>query len=216
MLGSIRTPKQWETYMQHRARFSPDVLKIDAAAETYRICEAIKDQVQDQLRRRGVVLGLSGGIDSSVTAALCVRALGATRVFGVLMPERDSEPDSTRLGRVVAELLKVETILEDIAPILDAAGCYRRRDEFMRLAIPEYGGVQEQNCPAACGGRLPVQHLLAPRGGSQRGAEKREAVARGLLRHRRRDQHEAADAQADRVLPRRSVKLRGGRHAQPA
>src|SRR2546423_8897423 len=139
MLGSIRTPKQWETYMQHRARFSPDVLKIDAAAETYRICEAIKDQVQDQLRRRGVVLGLSGGIDSSVTAALCVRALGATRVFGVLMPERDSEPDSTRLGRVVAELLKVETILEDIAPILDAAGCYRRRDEFMRLAIPEYG-----------------------------------------------------------------------------
>jgi NAD+ synthase len=125
--------------MRHRARFSDDVLKIDAAAETHRIGEAVKDQVQNQLRRRGVVLGLSGGIDSSVTAALCVRALGAKSVFGVLMPERDSEADSTRLGRLVADQLGIETVLEDIAPILDAAGCYRRRDEFMRMAIPEYG-----------------------------------------------------------------------------
>ena len=61
--------------------FSRDVLRIDPQAEVQRIVDAIKDQVFRQLRRKGVVLGLSGGVDSSVAAALCVRALGPRRVF---------------------------------------------------------------------------------------------------------------------------------------
>jgi NAD+ synthase len=95
--------------------------------------------VLKQLRRRGVVLGLSGGVDSSVVAALCVRAFGASAVFGVLMPEQDSDPDSLRLGRTVASWLGVDLALEDITPMLVAAGCYRRRDDFIRRVFPEYG-----------------------------------------------------------------------------
>jgi len=119
--------------------FTLDGLEIDAAAVTEQIAGCIRDQVQKRLRRRGVVLGLSGGIDSSVVAALCVRALGPEHVFGLFTPEWDSDPDSLRLGRLVAEQLGMASALEDIGPILDAAGCYRRRDEFIRQVFPEYG-----------------------------------------------------------------------------
>ncbi len=116
-----------------------DVLKIEPGPVAEKIAAAIRDQVLRQLRRRGVVLGLSGGVDSSVVAALCTRALGADRVLGLLMPEKDSDRESLHLGRRVADGLGIESIVEDIGPILHAAGCYRRRDEFIRRLIPEYG-----------------------------------------------------------------------------
>ncbi len=118
---------------------NPDVLVIDAGAVSDQICGVLRDQVLRQLRRRGVVVGLSGGVDSSVAAALCVRALGPDRVLGLLMPEKDSDPESLRLGRLVADGLAIEAILEDIAPVLEAAGCYRRRDAFVRQVFPDYG-----------------------------------------------------------------------------
>jgi NAD+ synthase len=120
------------------AAFSADVLAIDAAAVTAQIAATVRDLVLRRLRRKGVVLGLSGGVDSSVAAALCVRALGPARVLGLLMPEADSSPDSTRLGRLMAQTLDIESVLEDIGPILAAAGCYRRRDEAIRSVVPEY------------------------------------------------------------------------------
>ena len=116
----------------------PAVLAIEAPAEVDRIAAAIATQVTRRLRRKGVVVGLSGGVDSSVVAALCVRALGPGRVLGLLMPEADSSPDSTRLGQLVAETLGVEWVLEDIGAILTAAGCYRRRDDAIREVVPEY------------------------------------------------------------------------------
>ncbi|MBN1443362.1 MAG: NAD(+) synthase [Planctomycetes bacterium] len=122
----------------HRV-FSRDVLRIDAAAEVERITAAIREQVTRTLRRRGAVLGLSGGVDSSVCAALCVRALGAERVFGLFLPERESSPEALDLGRLTAETLGIEAALEDIEPVLEAAGCYRRRDAAIRRVVPEYG-----------------------------------------------------------------------------
>ena len=116
-----------------------DLLKIDVAGETDRIVSAIREQVFKQLKRKGVVLGLSGGIDSSVVASLAVKALGNDRVLGLLMPEEESSAESLRLGRLIAEHLGVKTVLEDITPVLNAAGCYRRRDEAIRTVIPEYG-----------------------------------------------------------------------------
>jgi NAD+ synthase len=121
------------------ARFDPLSLNIDAAAEVERICTTLRSQVLKQLRRKGVVLGLSGGIDSTVVAALCVRAFGPASVLGIFMPEQDSDPESLRLGRQVADWLGIQTVLEDISPSLLGAGCYRRRDEFIRRVFPEYG-----------------------------------------------------------------------------
>lgn len=119
--------------------FSQDVLALDAQAEVDRIAASIRETVLKTLRRKGVVLGLSGGIDSSVSAALCVRALGPERVFGIMMPERDSESDSLALGQLLADDLEIDAIVEDVAPLLDGAGCYRRRDEAIRSVVPEYG-----------------------------------------------------------------------------
>ena len=121
------------------ARCEPLSLAIDAAAEVERIAGSLRAQVLKRLRRKGIVLGLSGGVDSSVVAALAVRAFGAANVLGVFMPEQDSDTDSLRLGREVASWLGIDTVLEDITPILVAAGCYRRRDEYIRRLFPQYG-----------------------------------------------------------------------------
>jgi NAD+ synthase len=125
--------------MSATSAFSAAVLKIDAVQTAEQIEHAIRDIVVGQLRRRGAVLGLSGGIDSSVTAALAVRALGRDRVIGLFMPEADSSPDSLELGRLMADSLGIRTFIEDITPILEGAGCYRRRDEAIRAVMPEYG-----------------------------------------------------------------------------
>jgi NAD+ synthase len=120
------------------AKFTADALAIDAASEAVRIEAAIREGVFRRLRRKGAVVALSGGVDSSVVATLCARALGRERVLGLFMPEADSSPDSIRLGRAIAEDLGIPTVLEDITPVLRAAGCYRRRDAAIQTVIPEY------------------------------------------------------------------------------
>jgi NAD+ synthase len=142
--------------------FSADVLAIDAAAVTEWITSAIREQVMGKLRRRGAVVGLSGGIDSSVVAALCVRALGKEKVLGLFMPEHDSSGDSLRLGRLQAEALGIATELEVISGALEGVGCYRRRDDAMRSVFPEYGEGYKSKItlpPALDGDRLNVMQL---------------------------------------------------------
>jgi NAD+ synthase len=116
-----------------------DLLKLDAEREAERICLRLREMLAGPLRRRGVVIGLSGGIDSTVSATLAVRALGAARVFGVLMPEHHSDDDTLRLSRGLAESLGIRWAHEDISGVLDAAGCYRRYDDAVRGVVPEYG-----------------------------------------------------------------------------
>jgi NAD+ synthase len=119
--------------------FSRDVLRIDAALSVRKIEDALRDQVFRQFKRKGAVVALSGGIDSSVTTALCARALGNDRVLALMLPEKESSDESLTLGRLLADHCQVQTTIEDIAPLLEAAGCYRRRDEAIRAQIPEYG-----------------------------------------------------------------------------
>jgi NAD+ synthase len=118
---------------------SADILQIDPARECERIEASIRDIVFSQLKRKGAIIGVSGGIDSSVVAFLCARALGKERIFLVFMPEADSSPDSLQLGRMVADSLDARSALEDISPILAGARCYERRDECIREVVPEYG-----------------------------------------------------------------------------
>ncbi len=117
---------------------STDILRIDAVVETERIVAGIRNIVFRQLKREGVVIGVSGGIDSSVVAFLCARALGKERVLAVFTPEAESSPDRLRLGRLVAAALGVRSAVEDITRILRATRCYERRDETVRRAVPEY------------------------------------------------------------------------------
>jgi NAD+ synthase len=120
------------------ASISASVLRLDAAAETARISRTLRESIVGTMRRRGAVIGLSGGIDSSVCAALCVRALGPERVLGLLMPEIDSSAETTELGQLLGRSLGIRTIVEDIAPILETAGCYTRRDRAIREVVPDY------------------------------------------------------------------------------
>lgn len=118
--------------------FSSASLAIDPEKTARTIEDAIRRQVTD-LRRRGIVVGLSGGIDSSVVTCLCARALGAERVQVLLMPERASSPESLTLGRLLTDKLGTPMVVEDIAPTLEAAGCYARQTEAIRSMFPEYG-----------------------------------------------------------------------------
>lgn len=117
---------------------SPELLRLEPEQAVKTITDGLRRLVP-QLRRKGAVLGLSGGIDSSVTAALCARALGPERVLGLMMPETDSAEETLILSRLIAEHLGIATVLEEITPLLEASGCYARRDSAIKTVIPDYG-----------------------------------------------------------------------------
>lgn len=120
------------------ASFGPEALELDLPAEANRIAEQIRDYIM-RTRRKGLVVALSGGIDSSVVAALAVHALGAGRVFGLHMPERESSPETRRISSSVSDTFGFDSAVEDITPILESAGAYSRRDDAIRLVCPAYG-----------------------------------------------------------------------------
>jgi len=118
--------------------FHKDILKIDCASQADRICEFIRQQTMS-LHRDGAVIGLSGGIDSAVSAALCVKALGKDKVFGLMLPDKESSPKSEEFASKYARELgiKVETV--SITPMLEAFGTYDKRDAIARQIFPEFG-----------------------------------------------------------------------------
>lgn len=114
----------------------PDLdLDLDATAD--RLASGITRALRD-LGRRGAVVAVSGGIDSAVVAGLCVRALGPQRVLCLRLPERDIGQGASDLGLELAEALGAPTAEESITAALDAAGCYRRRDDAIRSVFPDY------------------------------------------------------------------------------
>ena len=173
---------------------APLSLFIDPAATTDAIAHAIRDQVAATLRRRGAVVALSGGVDSSVCAGLAVRALGAERVLGLAMPERESDPRSLELAREWAQKLGIELVVEDVTAILEACGCYRRRDDAVRRVVPEFGpgwGMKVA-IPGLDGGRLNVTRLVVRSPDGEQRTERlpadvyREIVAASSFKQRAR------------------------------
>ncbi len=118
--------------------FSRNDLKIDPVQETDRIVSFMRQTVGRKLRKRGAVVGISGGIDSSVCLALSVQAFGADRVVGIAMPEADSNPESAVLARRLARQFGVRFIVEDMTAAQVGFGTYRRRDEAIRRVFPEF------------------------------------------------------------------------------
>jgi NAD+ synthase len=138
------------------------VLNIDCAAEVERITTRMVDLVAREQRRRGVIIALSGGVDSSVCGALAVRAFGPAKVFGLMLPERDSKSSSKDLGQRVAEQWGIRFAVENIGPTLEAIGCYRWRDEAMRRVFPGYGDDWKSKIAIAGGneGRINFFKLI--------------------------------------------------------
>jgi NAD+ synthase len=140
-----------------------EALRLDAEHAVEEISARLPELVYRRLRKRGAVVAVSGGIDSSVAAALCVRALGVERVIALLMPEGESSDDTLALSELLVSHLGVDSYVEDITPILEAAGCYRRRDDAIRTLVPEYGDGWRSKLvlPSILGrDRLPVFSIV--------------------------------------------------------
>jgi NAD+ synthase len=129
--------------MSHQAtenlfRFDRHSLNLDVAKETERIVEKLRQSVHQILRRQGVVLGISGGIDSSVVLALCTKAFGAERIVPLLLPEGESSPESSTLAQLLADHYGVQTLTEEISGALEGFGCYHRRNEAIQRLFPDF------------------------------------------------------------------------------
>jgi NAD+ synthase len=144
-------------------KLDASVLRIDPAAEAERICVGLREVLTARLRRRGAVVAISGGVDSAVCAALAVRAFGPQRVLTLILPERDSASDSSVRAHALAAHLGVEPIEQDIAPSLEALGCYRWRDEAVRRVLPAYGDGWRMKLVLAGGidGRINYFRIVA-------------------------------------------------------
>jgi len=126
--------------------FSKDILKIrDIESLVNHLSELLIEEIFRKYKRRGAVIGISGGIDSSVTMALAVKAIGAEKVFGVMMPEKDSSPDSENMADKLAKKFGVEAVVENIRPALEGFKCYERRDEAIKRVFPEFNPVTDKS-----------------------------------------------------------------------
>ena len=101
--------------------FQNNLLQINNTDQVINsLVDFIKKQVYENFKKKGVVIGLSGGLDSSVVAALCVKALGSKNVLGIIMPEKESNPQSIQFAQKLAKKLEISTMTIDITNILDS------------------------------------------------------------------------------------------------
>ena len=147
-----------------------DPLALDPAATADQLADATARAVRD-LGRRGAVVAVSGGIDSSVVAGLCVRGLGPEHACFLSLPERDGGPVGRDLARELADALGAELHEQSITEALDALGCYRRRDAAIRQLFPDYEpDWKHKVVRSAPTGGIIVFHLVVerPDGSSER------------------------------------------------
>jgi NAD+ synthase len=136
-----------------------EVLSVDPAGEVEQISSWIRNVLRKDLHKRGLVIGISGGVDSAVCTALAVRAVGAARVFGLLMPERDSSSGSVEKGRMLVDLFGIAHLCVDITATLEAIGCYRWRDEAMRRVFPSHEAAWKSKIAISGGTDGRINHF---------------------------------------------------------
>ena len=114
------------------------IIKIDYESEVNKITRMMKEYLRKIAHRRGFVVAISGGIDSSVCAALAVKAVGKDRVILLRLPETDSSSATGDRSIALAHYLGSETVDQNITNVLIELGCYRWRDAAIREILPEY------------------------------------------------------------------------------
>ena len=135
------------------------ILAFDEDAEIKKVSEKIRNILKTKVNRRGLVIAMSGGIDSSVSAALCVKALGPKKVYGLLLPEKDSSSDSVKKGELLAKHLGIKYEINDIASTLEAIGCYKWRDQAIKETFPEYGNDWKNKITITGGAEGAINHF---------------------------------------------------------
>jgi NAD+ synthase len=118
--------------------FRKDSINIDPVKEVGEITSKLKENVTKKLKKRGAVVGISGGIDSSVVLALCAKTFGPERVLGIMMPENDSNPDSLELAKKLSAKFNTKYVVENMTEAVAGFGCYKRRDEAIKNVFPEF------------------------------------------------------------------------------
>ena len=96
---------------------------FDSKVETERLIDFIQEQQLKQ-KTKGATIGLSGGVDSAVCAALLVKALGQRDVLGIAMPEKDSAPEDLNDGKLIAKHLGIHLQIIPLTPLLEMFGVY--------------------------------------------------------------------------------------------
>jgi len=141
-------------------KLTMNVLDFDKEKEINRISSRLVEILRDDLHRRGFVVAISGGIDSAVSTALCVNAVGPKKVFGLLLPEQDSSSESLSKGKLLAEHLGIKYIVQNIAPTLEAIGCYHWRDEAIKKTFPEYSEGWKNKIVISGGNKGQFNHFI--------------------------------------------------------
>lgn len=136
-----------------------NALEFDPQLELDNICEKIRVLLRTKLKKRGLIIAISGGVDSGVCAAICVKALGKNKVFGLLLPETDSSSTSLDRGMELVEHLGIEYSVEDIAPTLDAIGCYKWRDKAIQNIYPDYDGSWKNKITISGGNQGKINYF---------------------------------------------------------
>ena len=124
-------------------KFHENILEIKNIDEVSKnLQEFIKEQVFDKFKRQGIIIGISGGIDSAVVAYLSTKAIGPERVIGLIMPEKDSDPNSKILAEKIVKKLGINSEEIDLTPILESFDVYKIRDSIVKRNFPQFN----ENC----------------------------------------------------------------------
>jgi NAD+ synthase len=115
--------------------FSKNSLSINCPATVDAICSFIADQVK-ALKRDGIVIGMSGGIDSSLCAYLCAKAIGTQNITGLILPERESSPISLEYAKAECEKIGIKYQITDVSGTIEAIGGYSLRDDIIKEYFP--------------------------------------------------------------------------------
>ena len=149
-MGAPATHNNQPTTNNTIMNFSKKILKIDPTEEANKIVDFVTHQVSKKYRRGGVAVGLSGGVDSAVMAALAVRAVGKDNVFGLILPDKESNPVSREYALLHARNLDIENREVDITPTVNSVASYDGRDEYLKKLVPEYSAAMPNtisSCP---------------------------------------------------------------------